>query len=196
VLYSADITGGSLKLRETRLVAELLLAGTSDEHWQKALTTDNLLGVSRPATAIRICRLLRARLEPLGPELWKLVVHGSTAVATQATFAAALLHSRLLADFVDQVVRERYRISYGTLPKTLWDDYLLDCRARDPRVNLWRESTSLKCRNVIYHILEQVGLLDGTPEYRLQRLFPAKEILDLLENRREYLVLRCMRVSP
>jgi hypothetical protein len=67
-------------------------------------------------------------------ELWTLVRDGSGTVATQACLAAAVKHSALLGDFLDLVVREHYTHYAQTLSNTVWDDYLLDCRGRDPEM--------------------------------------------------------------
>ena len=107
--YRADITAGSLKLKESRVIADLLLHGVSDAEWKDALGRHNLLQAKIPATAIRLARLIRGRLETMKPELWNLIRDGSTTVATQAVLACAIKHSALLGDFLDLVVRDQYR---------------------------------------------------------------------------------------
>ena len=42
---------------------------------------------------------------------------------------------------MDLVVRDQYRLFRPTLSKQLWEDYLMDCRGRDPDMPLWNEST-------------------------------------------------------
>lgn len=67
VRYRADITAGSLKVAESRRVAELLLEGVDDTAWKRAIVDDNILQARNPESAKRLARLIRARLEPLGP---------------------------------------------------------------------------------------------------------------------------------
>ena len=82
--YRADITAGSLKLKESRVVAGLMIQGASTAEWRDALGRRNLLQVKNPATAVRLARLIRGRLETMKPELWQLIHGGSSIVATQA----------------------------------------------------------------------------------------------------------------
>jgi hypothetical protein len=166
--YSADITAGSLKVQESRIVADLLLRGVGEEGWKAEIVRENLLQAKNPATAIRLARLIRKRLEPMGSNLWKLVRDGDRVVATQAVLAAAIKHSRLLGDFLDLVVRDLYRQFKPTLSKAMWEDYLNDCRGRDSKMPLWNESTRKRLRSSVYHMLAQAGFIENTRTLKLQ----------------------------
>ena len=68
--YRADITAGSLKLRESRILADLLIEGTkNDDERRNAIVDRNVLQVRNPRTAIRVARLIRQRLELMKMEL-------------------------------------------------------------------------------------------------------------------------------
>jgi bacteriophage exclusion system BrxA-like protein len=64
--YKADITAGALKLPESRLIADLLLRRINAEAWRDAIIKKNVLRAHNPATAQRLARLIRARLETWG----------------------------------------------------------------------------------------------------------------------------------
>ena len=194
-MYSAAITAGSLKVGESRILAGLLLRGLSPTEWRAAVTDENVLQARNPATAIRVARLIRQRLELMTPEHWRLVVDGDAAVATHALFAAAIKHSHLLGDFLDLVVREQLRVFAAELPKSLFDEYLRDCRGRDPKMPEWNESTRRKLQTTIYHILVQAGLLIGTGTPRLQPVHVAAPVLTYLQQHNEVYVLRCIQVA-
>jgi len=100
MIYNAKITGGSLRLRDSRIIANLLLQRLGAEEWKQAIFEDNVLQLNREGTIRRIAPLLRNRLEPMGEGLWEMVRDGGRELATQATFAAAIKHSRLLGDFL------------------------------------------------------------------------------------------------
>ncbi|MGO2263485.1 BrxA family protein, partial [Halomonas sp.] len=51
--YDSDLIGGSLMVRESRIVADLLLADVDDAAWKSAILDDNRLQKARPATAKR-----------------------------------------------------------------------------------------------------------------------------------------------
>ena len=194
--YSADITAGSLKVRESRIIADLLLRTADDEAWENAIYHKNLLQARSPATAKRMTRLIRNRLELMGPDLWRLVRDGSAIVAAHAVFAAAVKHSHLLGDFLDTVVREQFRIYSETLPKRLFDAFLRDCRGREPDMPEFTEATSRKLQTTVYHILVQAGYLSDTRRLRLQAVHIASPVIGYLEEHEEDYVLRCIQVSP
>ena len=194
--YKADITAGSLKVAESRIVAGLLLRKVNADGWEKAIIEDNVLQTRSEATAIRIGRLIRKRLELMNPDLWGLVRDGTGTVATHSVLAAAVKHSPLLGDFLDLVVREQYRLFNTALSNRLWDEYLYDCRGRDPDMPIWNESTRKRLRSSVFQILAQAGYIENTRSKRLQTVHIASQVLQYLERHNEHYVLRCIKVSP
>lgn len=194
--YSADITAGSLKLPESRVVADLLLRSVGGADFHRAIVEQNVLQTRSPASAVRIGRLVQSRLALMGAGLWRLVRDGTGTVATHAVFAAAVKHSALLGDFLDLVVHEQYRGFATTLSKKLWDEYMQDCRGRDSEMPLWSESTRQKCGTVVYHILEQVGFIENTRSLKLQNVHMADPVIRYLKENDEQHVLRCVEVGP
>ena len=194
--YSADITAGSLKVAESRIIADLLLREVDPEHWNLALRTENVLQARHPATAIRLARLIRNRLLLMDAELWTLVRDGSSTVASHALLAAAIKQSPLLGDFLDLVVQEQYRLFSPTLSKSVWDAYLDDCRGRDPEMPHWNDSTRKRLRSSVFQIITQAGFLENTRTLRLQPVHIAAQVLQYLHAHNEAYVLRCIQVSP
>ncbi len=194
--YHADLTAGSLKIQESRIIADLLLRRVDEAGWKNAIMRENVLQARNPATAIRLARLIRQRLELMGRDLWKLIWGGDQIVATQAALAAAIKHSRLLGDFLDLVVREQYRQFKPTLSKAMWEDYLNDCRGRDPDMPLWNESTRKRLRSSVYQILAQAGFIENTRTRRLQAVHITPQVLNSLREHGENYVLRCIQVTP
>src|ERR1019366_7371211 len=194
--YKADITAGALKLPESRLVADLLLRRVDAQGWKDAIVTKNVLQTRNPATARRFTKLIRGRLETMGPDLWELVRDGKGTVATHAVFAAAVKHSPLLADFLEIVVGEQYRLFSPTLSYNLFADYLEGCRERDPEMPQWSESTHRRLRSSVFQMLAQAGYIEDTRSLKLQTVHPADQVLSYLKANQEEYVLRCIQVSP
>lgn len=190
--YKADITAGSLKLAESRRIAELLLQGVDVKGWNEAILDRNVLQIRSPATAKRMASFIRARLKTMGPELWKLVRDAQGTVATHAIFAAALKHSPLLGDFVELVVGEQRRRFAPILPLRLFDEYLEGCRERDHEMVEWNEATRKRLRSSVYQILAQAAVIDNTKSLKLQPVFISDQVLSYLKAERECYVLRCM----
>jgi hypothetical protein len=194
--YRADITAGALKVPESRVIADLLIRGVDEGGWNDAIIKQNVLQARNPATAIRLTRLIRCRLGLMDAELWRLIRDGNSTVATHAVLAAAIKHSPLLGDFLDLVVREQYRIFNPALSHKLWEDYLNDCRGRDPDMPLWNESTGKRLRSSVFQSLAQAGFIENTKTFKLQPVHIAPQVLRYLRERNEEYVLRCIQAGP
>jgi hypothetical protein len=195
-IYKADLTAGSLKIPESRIVADLLLRGVSPEEWKNAIYSENILQTKTPETSRRLANLIRSRLQTMEHPLWKLVRDGKGNVATHAALAAAVKHSQLLGDFLLYVVGEQYRLFSPTLSHRQFTDYLEACRERDPNMQQWNESTCKRLRSSVFQILAQAGYIDSTRECRLQAVHIAEQVLSYLKSHQEDYVLRCIQVSP
>jgi hypothetical protein len=194
--YRADITAGALKLPESRVIANLLLNQIDTEGWKDAIVTKNVLQARNPATAKRLAKLIRGRLEMVGPHLWTLVRDASLGVATQAVFAAAVKHSQLLGDFLQIAVAEQHRLFSTALTNKLWDDYLEGCRERDSGMPLWSETTRRRLRSSVFQMLAQVGYIENTRSLKLQTVHIADPVLRYLKANNETYILRCIELAP
>ena len=194
--YKAEITAGALKLPESRIIADLLLHQVDADGWKDAIVTKNVLQSRSPATARRLTRLIRGRLETMGPELWKLVRDGKGTVAAHAVFAAAVKHSPLLGDFLGGVVAEQYRLFSPALSPKLFADYLEDCRGRDPEMPQWHETTRRRLRSSVFQMLAQAGYIENTRSLKLQTVHIADQVLRYLKANKENSILRSIQVAP
>lgn len=194
LLYSANITAGALRLRESRLLAGMMLEQRVRlGNLVDLAVEDNLLQLPNPASTRRVARLLSQRLDLLEEPALRFVRDAGGTEACQVLFAAALCHSQLLWDFVDLTLRDEHRVGAATLPKSVWPAFLEGCEARDPSVASWSDSTREKVRQVCYTILIEAGYISDSRELRLMsvRLLPgvgealvgspAAEALPLLE---------------
>ncbi len=193
--YTATITSASLRLRECRIVAGLLLAGVSDEDWRQAIVGENVLQMGSTVSIKRIARLLRARLEPLGEDLWELVRDGGREQATQAAFAGAIKNSRLLGDFMDLTMREQRTLFAKRLEYRMWNEHIAGCRGRDPDMPHWSDATVARLRSAVFSMLSEVGYLKDTRSLVLQNVFVDNQLAAILRDQGETYVLRCMEVA-
>jgi len=194
MIYTATITSASLRLRESRIIAGLLLADVTDEDWKVALFDRNVLQMGSIESVKRISRLLRARLQPLGPTIWELVRDGDRDQATQAAFATAVKNSRLLGDFMDITMREQRALFAKKLEYRMWTDYIEGCRGRDPDMPQWSDSTIARLRSSVFSMLAEVGYLKDTRSLLIQNVFVDDDVAAALRERDERYVLRCMEV--
>lgn len=193
--YDGDLIGGSLLVRESRVIAELLLANADEEEWAQAIQVENRLQKRSPATAKRQARALRQRLERLDQPFWRALRDGDDELATQVAFVAALERNLLLVEFVETVVRDAFMLQVENLAYYQWSDFLEDRAQRDPTIEDWTESSKKKMGQVAFRILAEVGLLQSTRKLRLQNMLVRPEVNVLLEDSRRNRIKACLSVS-
>lgn len=179
-------------MRESRIIADLLLKRLNGTAWKSAIEGQNLLQAKSIATARRLLCLIKGRLTLMGPDLWLMVRDGSRELAAQAVFAAAIKHSSLLGDFLDLCLRQEYRIFTEALPNTIWSNFIEDCKSKDPDMPDWTPSTIQRLRSSVFQMLAEIGYFNSSRAPKLQKVYLIPELRSYLENHDELYVLRCM----
>jgi len=193
--YKANFSLGGLMVPESRIVAGLLLDDPSEQQWKTAIIEDNLLRKRSPSTASTQAGLIRARLQTMTDELWPLIRDGSKPVATHAVLAATIKYSPLLADFLNQVVRDLHKRFEPVLEPRHWDRFLDDCRAGDAQMPEWSPATLQTLRSRMHGILAEAGYLSDARKRKLQPISIAPEVVGYLVAHNETQVLRCLQVT-
>jgi hypothetical protein len=193
--YKANITTGALLVPESRKIAALMLRNVSSQEWKKAIEEQNVLQKRSTASAKRIASFIKMRLELMTPELWRMVRDGEAVLSTQAVFAAAIKHCRILGDYLDIVVREQFKRLEDKLTPSLWYDFIVSCKQRDPLMENFQPSTDAKMRSVVHKILTEVGYLESARNWKLKKIDVLPELLDYLRKNNEHYVLRCIQIS-
>ncbi|MGF6644266.1 DUF1819 family protein [Paraburkholderia sp. GAS82] len=193
--YDSDLIGGSLQVRESRIVANLLLQDASTDQWQEVIQRQNLLQKRTPASAKRVAQAVRKRLERLDASFWRAIRDGDDQLATQVVFCSALERNLLLIEFIETVVRDAFVTRAGVLEPYHWNEFLDERSHRDPAISTWTESSCKKMAQVIYRMLAEVGLLESTRNMKLQNLMIRSEVRALLDDSYRYRLKACLEVS-
>lgn len=193
--YDSDLVGGSLQVRESRIVADLMLRKSSADEWHQAIMVDNLLQKRAPATAKRIAQSIRKRLERVEPEFWRALRDGDDDLATQVAFCAALERNLLLVEFMERVVSDAYVTHAEKLEVYEWEDFLNDCALRDPAIHEWTASSRKKMGQVTFRMLAEMGYLKDTRSRQLQNIVIRPEVRAMLSDNHKHRIMDCMSVS-
>jgi hypothetical protein len=194
-LYNAQISAGSLLLKESREIARLMLKDPDEKDWYQAIFVKNILQKKSTATAKRMTRLIRNRLEAMPGNFLKLVVNGSTDVINQALLAAAIKHSRLLRSFIEQVVKDHFITFNNQLSLKDWEKFLNECEQIDSSVGNWSESTKKKLGQVIFRILAEAKYLDSTRSMKILPVQMFPEVRRYLEQTQQTYILQVMEIA-
>lgn len=194
-IYNAEISAGSLMVPESRRVARFMLTHPEPELWAATLRQENILQKRSPATARRQARLIRNRLETLDEAAWAMISDGEQELATQVLLAAAIKHSRLLGDFMRDVVATRLRRLERDLEPADWDAFLVECARRDGRVAGWSDSTRKKLLQVVLRMLAEARYLSSTRDLHLTPPLLHPDLVRYLKNRSDTAVLAAMELA-
>ena len=195
VHYIANITAGALLIPESRKIADLMLKNVSAVEWKKAIEEENILQKLSVSSSKRVASFIKARLTTMTSELWEMVRDGDAVLTSQALFAAAIKHCRILGDYLDIVVREQFRRLEDKLTPALWEEFIVSCKQRDPLMEDFPPSTAKKMRSVVHKILVEAGYLQSAHNWALKKIEIVPEIIDYLKNNNEIYVLKCIQVS-
>ncbi len=193
--YKGEIVAGSLLITESRKIAELLLYEVDEDGWHQAIVIDNLLQKRSPVAAKRQARLIRNRLSLMRPDLWKMIHTGAADLSTQALLAAAIKHSRLIGDFMENVVKENWRTFNQKITLRDWTNFLEICSQTDPKVAKWTGATRSKLKQIVFRILAEAKYLDSTRSSNLLPVLVLSEIKNYLVSNSENYVLSCMEAT-
>jgi hypothetical protein len=193
--YDSDLTGGSLMVRESRVIADLLLKEATSDEWLDAIQTDNRLQKPTAATARRIAQSIRKRLERMEPSFWQAIRDGDDELATQASFCAVLERNLLLVEFIESVLRDAFVTQAGKLHVWQWNDFLDERAHKDSALADWSMTTKRKTGQVAFRILAEVGLLTDTRSLTLQHLLVRPEVRVLLDDTYRHRIRGCLEVS-
>ena len=195
IIYHGEIVAGSLLIRESRMIAGLLLENADSNQWHQATEIENILQKRSPAAAKRQAKLIRNRLILMKPELWEMIREGSADIAVQAALAATIKHSRLVGDFMDTVIRQNWLIFSKKITSRDWEEFFETCIQIDTNVGNWTESTRKKLKQVVFRIMAESKYIASTRNPELQPVSVLPEIIGYLNKYSEDYVLRCMRVT-
>ena len=193
--YKANITAGALLVPESRKIADLMLKNISKEEWKLEIEEKNILQRLSVSSSQRIASFIKARLGLMTPDLWTMIRDGDATLSTQANFAAAIKHCRLLGDYLDVIIRVQFKKLEDTLPLPLWDEFIVLCEQNDPLMEQFPPSTAQKMRSNIHKILIEVGYLSDPYKRKLQKIEIVPEVIDYLKKNNEKYVVKCIEVG-
>jgi len=182
-------------VRESRVVADLLLNKATASEWHQAIQIDNLLQKRSPATAKRNAQAIRKRLELIAPEFWRALRDGDDQLATQVAFYAALERNLLLVEFIESVVRDAYITQANQLASYQWLEFLEDRTHKDESISTWQDATKKKMGQVVFRMLIEAGYMQNNRNLQLQKVLLRPEMKVMLEDNYKQRIIDCMEVS-
>jgi hypothetical protein len=178
--YLGDLIGGSLMIRESQLVAALLLQQPDKAAWEQAIIHQNILQKRSDASAKRNASTIKKRLEGVPDEFLRQLAFGNTELSTQLMFAATLMNSTMLADFMRTVVLDAKRVFRQSLDNNDWEHFWQQRARLFPEITLMTASSTYKIGQVAIKCIADAGYIDSTRSKVLQNVYLQPEVKALL----------------
>ncbi|WP_318471991.1 DUF1819 family protein [Photobacterium leiognathi] len=178
--YLGDLIGGSLMIKESQLIAGLLLTQPSKEQWDDALVNQNILQKRSPASAKRNAATIKKRIGSLSNEFLSALANANHEEAAQLMMAATLINSPLLADFMRTVVMDAKRMYRESIDSKDWEYFWEDKCRLYPEFAEMSESSTYKIAQVAFKVMTDGGFLESTKSKILTNIYIEPDVRSLL----------------
>ena len=181
-IYRAQLTREPFLWREMCVTARLLMGGLSLEKICERVFRENLFQYPTEKSLRRMARACVLRLQRLeDAEAVRLIAEAPAVVSQQLCLYALLKDSRLLQDFMLQVIAVKYRQHELRCSRADVRAFFLQLQAQNEQVAAWSDSTIQKISGVIMRILIQLGNLANRNSEELQLVYLQPQVRDIME---------------
>jgi hypothetical protein len=178
--YLGDLIGGSLMIRESQIIADLLIKEPSQDEWNEAIVEQNILQKPSAASAKRNASTIKKRIENLGENFLKKFAYSGTEDANQLMFSATLINSTLLADFMRNVVMDAKRMYRESLDINDWQHFWEERSRLYPEFNEMTDSSVYKISQVAFKIMADGGYIETTKNKKLLNVYVTPDVREIL----------------
>lgn len=157
--YALSFTSGGLLTREAAVLAPLYL---SERDWSDVRTIAverNVLQARTSSSSARVIRETIQRISVLSDAEISLFVDTGPSEQRILMWAAACRRYRLIAEFAEDVVRERFLLMNPSLSLEDFGRFLIGKSLWHPELDELKPSTSMKLRQNLFRMLHEAGLL-------------------------------------
>lgn len=191
-MFSGDLTGGSLLVRESRIAARLLLDINDPDQAVQRIISENLFQNHSRATSVKYCRLIFKRFLELTEGQRKIVATGADSSARLMLLAAVLKTYPLVCEFFRHPLTEKFRCNDLEIDKSDWIRFLEQRETIDPDLTCWTDSTRQKIGQVILRMLFEAGYIASTRRPILQPLPIPEDVVGSLREAGDHKVIQCL----
>ncbi|EKT4487398.1 MULTISPECIES: DUF1819 family protein [Shewanella] len=169
--YLGDIIGGSIMLRESRLIAHLLQSHPDEQHWLQAIVDENLLQKPSIHSAKRMASTVRKRIEPLGEAFWTELEEAHDELASQLLLLAIMKQSPVLTDFMQTSFADARRMYREELKNDDWQEFINSRMRIIEGLDNYASTSINKIGSNVFKILADAGYLASGRSKKLKKVY-------------------------
>ncbi len=175
--YNGTLTAEQFLFYEMRIVSKQYLELKPIEEIIAFIKRDNLFQYPTERMVIRIARACHKRLVALNNE--KLVYEVANApveVAKQINLYAMMRYNRLVREFMEGLIGEKFRLRDFSYTKKDINVFLSRLQEQNDDVAAWSEQTITKLKRVLTRCLVETEILDSVKDTTLNPIFICAEL--------------------
>ena len=174
--YNGSLTREQFLFYETKVAAKLHVQGMDDDAVIAEIVADNLFQFPTERSIVSIARTCLWRLDNLSPSLVALLADSSVDVAKQVNLYAMMCCYRLVREFMQTVIGEKYRTADFDFGKKDLNVFFVTLQEQSEQVASWSDATVAKIKQVLTKSLVECGYLDSTRATKLNYVAIAPEL--------------------
>lgn len=165
--YSLAFTAASLRLNDMVKVAEIVIEkGMTDLRQIREIGV--VFNSGKAQTSDREFREIRKRLEYLTPDQMDILANGSLVSQKQIAFLAVCKHYDIIRDFAVDVILDKTMVYNYQINESDFNSFINSRIQTHPELETFSDSTLKKAKQVLFHILEQAGIINNAVEKIIQ----------------------------
>ena len=175
--YKGGLTAEQFLFYEIRIVSKQYLEGKTIDEIIEYIQRDNLFQYPTEREVSRLTRACYKRLVALDNE--KLVyelAHAPIEVAKQINLYAMMCYNRLVREFMEGLIGEKYRQQDFSYTKKDINVFFSRLQEQNDDVAAWSEQTIMKLKQVLTKCLIETEMLDSVRDTTLNPIFISSEL--------------------
>ncbi len=165
--YILSFTAASLRLNEMVKVAKAAYDNNIND--LKTIKESGVVFNSvKTRTSDREFREIKKRLEKLIPDQIRILIHGDLISQKQIAFLAVCKRYTFIRDFVVDTIRDKVLVFDYKINVSDFKSFIHGKVQLHPELEEFSDSTLKKAEQVMFHILEQAGMINNAVERIIQ----------------------------
>ncbi len=175
--YNGCLTAEQFLFYEMRIVSKQYLENKSVEDIIEYVKRDNLFQYPTERMINRLTRACYKRLAALGNnKLVYEVANAPVEVAKQINLYAMMRYNRLIREFMEGIVGEKYRQQDFSYTKKDINMFFSRLQEQNDDVAAWSDQTIMKLKQVLTKCLIETEMLDSVKDTTLNPIFISAEL--------------------
>lgn len=175
--YNGCLTAEQFLFYEMRIVSKQYLENKSVENIIEYIKRDNLFQYPTERMINRLTRACYKRLAALGNnKLVYEVANAPVEVAKQINLYAMMRYNRLIREFMEGIVGEKYRQQDFSYTKKDINMFFSRLQEQNDDVAAWSDQTIMKLKQVLTKCLIETEMLDSVKDTTLNPIFISAEL--------------------